>query len=293
MQTAAFTVNEIDARGAAEVIGLDCAQPLDSSTVAALMQAFRDHPVLVVRDQHLEPRAQTAFTHYFGPLEVHTVATYNHPDDPGVQIISNELRADGSAIGVVDAGDFWHSDSSFKAEPCKCTLLHAIRNPQRGGNTAFCNLTHVYAALAPELKARLDGRFAYHHLSKFKNPRVSVSAVRPDATEHYARADALPEILQPVVRTHSETGRRSLYVSPRFTLRIDGMAEAESEALLLQLFDFMQQEQFIYTHKWRDHDMVIWDNRCLNHLAAGGYALPDIRRMHRTAVRDEPAYYIA
>ena len=293
MQATSFQVNEIDARGAAEIVGLDCSRPLDSGTVAELMQAFREHPVLAVRDQHLSPHEQTAFTRYFGPLEVHTVSTYNHPDDDGVQIISNELRPDGTAIGVVDAGDFWHSDSSFKPEPCKCTLLHAIKNPEHGGDTAFDNLTQAYDTLPGELKARVDGRLAYHHLSKLKNPRVSVSAVRPGANEHYARTNGLPEILQPVVRTHPETGRRSLYVSPRFTLRIDGMDEAESEALLLQLFDHMQQDRFIYTHKWRDHDLLIWDNRCLNHLATGGYALPDIRRMHRTAVKDEPAYFTA
>jgi taurine dioxygenase len=94
-------------------------------------------------------------------------------------------------------------------------------------------------------------------------------------------------MLQPVVRTHPETGRASLYVSPRFTLRIDGMAEAESEAILQRIFALMLDERFIYRHTYRDRDLVMWDNRALNHRATGGYALPDIRRMHRTTIQGD------
>lgn len=291
IQTPPFTLTEISAKGAAEVTGLDCSKDLGPELFAAVAEAFRRHPILVFRDQHLGAAEQARFSRRFGPLEEQQAVRFVHPDDPCVLILSNELRPDGTPIGVVDAGDFWHSDSSWKEEPCKATLLYAVKNPDRGGDTAFCNLYLVYEALDPELKALLDGRNAIHHLSKFKNPRVAVSEARQDAGEYYTRANALPEVSQPVVRTHPETGRRALFISPRFTLRIEGMAEAESEKLLRRLFEFMQEERFIYVHKWRDRDFVMWDNRCLNHLACGGYKLPDTRRMHRTSVCGDRAFY--
>jgi taurine dioxygenase len=286
-----FTLKEISATGAGEVTGLDCSQPLGPEVVAAVNQAFLQHPILVFRDQHLEPPQQARFTSYFGPLEVQRNSRFVHPDDPYVLILSNELKPDGTPVGIIDAGDFWHSDSSWEVEPVKCTLLHAIKNPLHGGDTAYCNLYLVYDALEPELKAQLEGKRASHALSKFKNPRVTVSEARPDAGQYYTSANELPDIMQPVVRTHPETGRNALFVSPRFTLRIEGMADDESEALLHRLFALMLEERFIYVHKWRDNDFVMWDNRCLNHLACGGYQLPDVRRMHRTTTHGDRPFY--
>jgi taurine dioxygenase len=97
--------------------------------------------------------------------------------------------------------------------------------------------------------------------------------------------------VQPIVRTHPETGRQALYISPRFTLAIEGMEDAQAQELLDALFAFMTDKRFHYRHQWRDGDLVIWDNRCLNHRACGGYALPDIRRMHRTTIVGDKPFY--
>jgi taurine dioxygenase len=149
-------------------------------------------------------------------------------------------------------------------------------------------MTQVYAALPDDLRRAVEGRRAWHHVSKANNPRVKVSANRPGAAEYYAaQAKERDAILQPVVRTHPETGRKSLYVSPRFTLRIEGLEPAESEDVLSRIFALMEEERFIYRHTYGDGDLVMWDNRCLNHRATGGYALPDIRRMHRTTVHGD------
>ena len=283
-----FRIDPVGTAGAAEVIGLDGSHPLAPDDLARLKVAFRDYPILAFRDMHLTPAQQARFSAQFGRLINEENAEFVHPDDPKVLIITNELHPDGSAVGVVDAGDFFHSDSSHKPEPVLATFLYAVRNPQTGGHTEFANMTQLYDALPDDLRRAIDGTFAWHHVSKTRNPRVTISANRPGAAEFYAtQSNERPDILQPVVRTHPETGRKSLYVSPRFTLRIDGMNAEESESVLQRIFTLMLDERFVYRHAYRDRDLVMWDNRCLNHRATGGYALPDIRRMHRTTIQGD------
>jgi taurine dioxygenase len=286
----ALTLRELEYGGAAEVTGLDCARPLSADDLAAVNEAFWDYPILAIRDQRLSPQQQVAFTRQFGELEDTTNARYAHPDEPLVLVLSNELGPDGLPVGVPDAGDFLHSDLSTRPNPSKATILHAIKTPSRGGDTEFVNLYRVYESLPAELKRRVDGKYAFHHTSKLKNPRVAISGDRPDAAEYYASLEATqPDVRQPVVRTHPETGRQALYVSPRFTLRIDGMEPDASEALLRELF--AQMKPLVWRYKWQPHDLVMWDNRCLNHRATGGYVLPDTRRMHRTSLMGDPAFY--
>jgi taurine dioxygenase len=286
-----FTVNRLSDT-AGEVVGLDCSGSLDADTLAALARTMLDYPVVAIRDQTLTPRQQAAFSRQLGPLEAQDRKTYCHPDDGDILILSNELRPDGTAVGIVDAGDFWHSDSSHLAEPCRATVLYAVQNPATGGDTEFINMYQVYDALPDELRRRVEGRHGIHHISKIRNPRVTVSAARSDAVAYYKeRETATRDMLQPMVRTHPETGRQALYVSPRFTVGIADMDDAQAQPLLDRLFEIMLEPRFRYRHKWRDGDLVVWDNRCLNHQACGGYSQPDIRRMHRTTIRGDKPFY--
>jgi taurine dioxygenase len=292
MSSLPFTVTALSPAGAGEITGLDCSHPLDPATMEALKQAFRDHPVLAIRDQDLDAVQQGVFSRQWGALEPQDQLHYTCPEDQDVLILSNEMRPDGTAIGVVDAGDFWHSDSSHKTEPCRATILYSIKNPSRGGDTEFCNMYQVYDSLSDDLRRRIDGLNAVHHVSKLRNKRVVVSPDRPGAAEYYAkRAQEVPEVVQPIVRTHPETGRQALYISPRFTIAIDGMDDADGQLLLDALFKAMLDKRFHYRHKWHDGDLVMWDNRCLNHRACGGYALSDIRRMHRTTIVGDKPFY--
>ncbi len=292
MSAAGFEVRPIGDVGAAEVIGVDGSRPLDRETLAALEAAYMRYPILAFRDQVLTPKQQAAFSRQFGVLEPQERLQYLHPDDPDVLILSNAIGADGKPIGVVDAGDFWHSDSSHHAEPVKSTLLYAVRNPRTGGDTEYCNMYLVYDALPEDIRRAVSGRTAIHHVSKARNPRVAISRDRPDAKDFYAEAERIhADVHQPVIRTHPVTGRQAVYVSPRFTLAIDGMDPAESEEILLTIFRLMKQPEFHYRHTWRDRDLVMWDNRCLAHRATGGYFLPDVRIMHRTTVCGDAPYY--
>lgn len=291
--TTGYTVHPVSDTGAAEVIGLDCAQPFDAPTLTAIREAFLDAPILVFRDQRLEPHEQTAFSRQFGRIEGQRLRlNYTHPADPDVLILSNELGPDGQPVGVVDAGDFLHSDSSHQTEPVERTILYSVKNPSTGGETEFCNMYQVYDALPASIKRSIEGRNAVHHVSKTRNPRVAISPGRPGAKEFYEeRSKDTADVSHPIVRTHPGTGRQALYVSPRFTLFVEGMEPRESEELLQAIFAVMAEERFRYRHTWREHDLVMWDNRCLTHRACGGYVLPDTRRMHRTTLCGDRPFY--
>jgi taurine dioxygenase len=280
-----FDLRPIGTIGAGEIHGLDCSVALPPNALDALRRAFLEHPVLVIRDQKLTPPQQRRFTEQLGEIEPVFQSRFAHPDDPLVLILTNELRPDGSPIGVVDAGDFQHSDGQPFELPSLATILHSVRNPSRGGDTEFANMELVYDAVPEDLKRAIAGRTGTYHVSKTKNKRTPVSQGRPGGRAFYESQEALPEVHHPLVRTHPQTGRRALYVSPRFTLRIDGMDEAESDRILEALFALMDEERFKYRHRWADGDLVMWDNRCMTHRATGGYVLPDIRRMHRTVIR--------
>jgi taurine dioxygenase len=289
-----FVVNVVSP-AVAEISGLDCSKPTPPEDLARLKTLFFEHPIVRIRDQKLSPRGQGAFARQWGPLETQDRSTYCHPDDTDVLILSNDRRPDGSQIGIVDAGDFWHSDSSHLSEPCRITMLHSVKNPAKGGDTHFIDMRAVYDALPDAMKKRIAGRNAIHHVSKTLNPRVAISAERAGAAEYYKqREKETKPVTQPMVRTQPETGRQALYISPRFTIGIEGMDDAEAQPVLDDLFRFMFSDPaWQYTHKWRDGDLVFWDNSCLNHMAGGGYDYPDVRRMHRTTVIGDRPFYRA
>jgi taurine dioxygenase len=273
-------------RCGAEITNIDLAH-LTQGETDAIREAYLAHQILVIREQALTPQEQFEFSARFGPIEEQENNKFSHPEHDKVVILSNEIRPDGTAVGVVDAGDFWHSDSSHHEIPVTLTILQSVRNPKTGGTTDFCNMYGAYEALPDEVKEKINGRNGVHHVSKVLNPRVVISQNRPDAKAFYEnQAATRPKVMQPLVRTHEETGRNALYVSPRFTIGIDGMDDAEAQSLLDQLFAAINTpaRPYHHLHNYQDGDVVLWDNRCLVHRAMGGYQLPDIRRMHRTTV---------
>lgn len=277
----------------AEVTGVDLSVPMDEETRTALREAFLKYQVLVIRDQHLSPLEQVAFSSQWGELEIPDNVQHTHGDSNRVMILSNEIRPDGSAVGVVDGGDFWHSDSSHHTVPSMITILQSIRHPSKGGDTEFCNMYKVYEDLPEETKAKIEGKFGIHHVSKVKNKRVTVSPGRPGAKDFYEmQAKTRDDVIQPFVLTHPETGRKALYCSPRFTIGIQGMTEEEADPILDELFSYItdRKRRWHYRHKWQDNDLVFWDNRCVCHRAVGGYGLPDIRCLHRTVVAGDRTY---
>ncbi len=270
---------------AAEVVGLDLNQPLHEEDFRRIHRAHLDHHVLVFRDQRITPEQQIEFSRRFGALEIHVLHQFHLKGHPEILIVSNIVE-DGQPIGLGDAGYFWHSDLSYKEKPSLGSMLLAQELPSEGGDTLFADQHAAWEALPPALQARVRDLKAEHsYLAKYEELRER-SPWRPKLSDEQV-AQVKPAV-QPVVRTHPETGRLGLFVSEHFTTRIVGLPEAESRALLEELYRYATLPQLQYRHRWQPHDMVFWDNRSVMHLAAG---CPDHlrRRLHRTTVQgDQP-----
>ena len=279
-----FEIRRFDAPVGAEVIGLDISRPIGEADFARIHRAHLDHHVLVFRDQRVSPADHVAFSRRFGPLEIHVLHQFQLKGHPEILIVSNIRGEGGEPIGLGDAGVYWHSDISYKPHPSLGSLLHAQELPSEGGDTLFADQHLAWEALSPQLQARLLPLKAEHsYLAKYEELRAK-NPWRPKLSP--AQIDQVQPAVQPVVRTHPETGRKALFVSEHFTTRIVGLPPDESDALLAELFAHSVKPEFVYRHRWQPHDLVFWDNRSLMHLAAG---TPDHlrRKLYRTTVKGD------
>ena len=264
-------------------IAYDLAQDIDEATFREIERAFHDNLVVVFRRQTLSNERHIEFSHRFGELEVHIVKKYLLPGYPEILLISNIRGEQGEHIGLADAGFTWHSDTSYRRRPSRCSLLYAKEVPQRNGqplgDTIFANAIAAYEALPENMKERLSGLNAIHRYSARR--RVADSP-RPKLSQ--AQLDETPDISHPIVRTHPYTGRKSLYVTAGECVGIEGMPEDEAVDLIAELDAHCVRPEFLYRHKWQVGDLLMWDNTSSMHLAICDYALPERRLMHRTTV---------
>ncbi|MET3179440.1 UNVERIFIED_ORG: taurine dioxygenase [Variovorax guangxiensis] len=275
-----FEIRPFPAPVGAEVVGLDISKPITTEDFARIHKAHLDHHVLVFRDQQITPQEHVDFSRRFGPLEIHVLHQFQLKDHPEILIVSN-IKENGEPIGLGDAGVYWHSDISYKPKPSLGSLLHAQELPSEGGDTLFADQHLAWESLSPELQQRILPLKAEHsYLAKYEELRAK-NPWRPKLSQ--AQIDQVAPAVQPVVRTHPETGRKALFVSEHFTTRIVGLPQDESDALLAELFAHSVKPEFVYRHTWAPHDLVFWDNRSLMHLAAG---TPDHlrRRLNRTTI---------
>ena len=278
-----FEIHPFQAPLGAEVVGLDLSKPLTVQDFQRIHQAHLDHHVLVFRDQRITPEQQIAFSRRFGPLQIHVLKQFALPGHDGILIVSN-IKENGEPIGLGDAGHYWHSDLSYVEKPSLGSMLHAQELPSEGGDTLFANQHMAYETLPDDLKTTIASlRAEHHYLAKYEALRQR-NPWRPKLTQ--GQIDQVKPVLQPVVRTHPETGRKALFVSEHFTTRIEGLGEAESQQLLEELFAHSTRDELVYRHVWQPHDMVFWDNRSVTHLAAG---TPDHlrRKLYRTTIEGD------
>jgi len=278
-----FEVRPFDAPVGAEIIGLDISKPISTEDFVRIHKAHLDHHVLVFRDQQITPQEHIDFSRRFGPLEIHVLHQFQLKNHPEILIVSN-IKENGEPIGLGDAGVYWHSDISYKPNPSLGSLLHAQELPSEGGDTLFADQHLAWESLSPELQQRVLPLKAEHsYLAKYEELRAK-NPWRPKLSQ--AQIDQVAPAVQPVVRTHPETGRKALFVSEHFTTRIVGLPEDEGRALLEELFAHSVQAGFVYRHQWQPHDLVFWDNRSLLHLAAG---TPEHlrRKLYRTTVEGD------
>jgi taurine dioxygenase len=264
-------------------IACDLVQDIDEATFREIERAFHDNLVVVFRRQNLSNERHVEFSRRFGELEIHIVKKYLLPGFPEILLISNIRDDRGEHIGLADAGFTWHSDTSYRRRPSRCSLLYAKEVPQRDGrplgDTVFANAIAAYEALPERMKDRFAGLKAIHRYSARR--RVADSP-RPKLTQE--QLDETPDIAHPIVRTHPYTGRRSLYVTAGECIGIEGMPDAEAIGLIAELDTHCVRPEFLYRHKWQVGDLLMWDNTSSMHLAICDYALPERRLMHRTTV---------
>ncbi|HMI10032.1 MAG TPA: TauD/TfdA family dioxygenase [Bradyrhizobium sp.] len=255
----------------AEIENVDLSAPLPDAVFAQIAHAFLDHKLLVFRGQALSSGQIQAFAERFGPIEVHTVRRPDGGVLDGVHAVTN-LDADGkpSQKPHINANYFWHSDKSHYPAPALLSMLYAVELPPDGGETEFANMAMAYADLPPVRKRRIEG------LKVENDFEYAMTNVGKVLTEDERRAT--PPVVHPLVRTHPETGVRSLFVG-MYSRAIVGMPEAQGRALIKELLDFATQPRFTFRHQWQLGDLVVWDNRCLNHRAVMNYEIKQYRRV--------------
>ena len=283
-------IRRFDAALGAEVRGVDLSRDLDDAAFAAVERAWNEHSVLLFRDQSIDEARQLAFSRRFGDLEIHVLDQYLHPEHPEILIVSNVMDGDRH-VGIYDAGRYWHSDLSYMAVPSRGSLLHAIEVPHDAegrplGDTLFTSTTAAYDALSPETKRRISGLSAEFSLAN-RHARL-VADGDPDAALSDTHREKAPPVVHKVVRTHPITGRRGIYVNEGQTSRILGLPDDEARDLLHELCTHCTRPEFVYRHRWRTGDLLMWDNIPTQHLAICDYALPQRRYMHRTTLRGTP-----
>ena len=284
--TAALEVRSLSPALGAAIHGIDLRRDLSPATVQSLLAAWHAHLVLVFPGQELAEEDQIRVAEHFGEVQGRsrpesTRREAGRTKHPGVMLVSN-IRENGEPIGSLPDGEMqFHSDMCYTENPVKGTFLYAIEVPSAGGDTLFLNMYSAYDALPEDMKARLAGRKALNSYSH----GYSGATFRGDNKR-------LPEdrhFTHPVVRTHPATGRKALYVNRLMTMEIEGLAEAESTALLNQLFDHIEQPQFIYAHKWRPGDLLLWDNRCTLH-ARTDFSDRERRLLRRVVIKGDRPY---
>lgn len=265
---------------AAEISGVDLARGLDDAQFASVHRAFLAHKVLVFRGHALDDESHQAFAARFGELEGHINRQTRHKTRPKVQVFSN-VTEDGGTTGVhPEKGTLvWHTDKSYIATPSLTTVLRSPAIARRGGDTLFADMARAWDDLPEATKARIAGLRAVHDwgASRLK------SGERPATEEETAAA---PPVEHPVVRTHPETGRKALYIGNHAS-HIAGWPAAEGAALLAELEAHATRPEYVYRHKWRVDDVLMWDNRCTMHCVEPYDAAAEKRAVHRVVVRGD------
>ena len=262
----------------AEVTGIDLREPVSEKAKEAILEAWLDHHMLVFPGQVLDDSEHVRVCRIFGDIQPERLNPHLADDaNPAVHFVSN-VRENG----ILPHGDIvFHMDQMQYDKPSQAMSLCAIEIPSEGGETKFSNSHMAYDALPDDMKRKLEGlraENAYLYYSPNMMRKVT------------AREEEAPRAIHPVVRTHPVTGRKAIYVNRLLSDRIIGMEEAESDALLETLFQKIEEEQFIYEHKWRVGDVIVWDNRSLLHARNTYDSENERRQLRRIAIVGDVPY---
>lgn len=260
----------------AEIHGVDLREELSDNVITAIRQALLDHRVIFFRDQDISAQQHIAFARRFGALEIHPATPKDQPD-PEILRIAHGPKSRGSE-------NFWHSDVTWRAEPSLGSILRAIEVPAVGGDTLFASMDAAYDALSPAMQEWVCTLAAVHDISRVFAKKLKTS--REELLTQYPLQE------HPVVRTHPETGRRTLYVNTAFTSHIMGLSKKESDWLLDHLYVQAALPEHQCRFRWAANSIAFWDNRACQHYAASDY-FPAVRVMERVTIAGDRPYFDA
>jgi len=258
----------------AEIHGVDLREELSAEVVASVRAALLDRKVIFFRDQNITAAEHIAFARRFGALEVHPATPKDQPDQEILRI-AHGPKSKGSENN-------WHSDVTWRAEPSLGSILRAIEVPEIGGDTLFASMEAAYEGLSPATKAWVCTLTAVHDIAR-------VFAGRLNATAEDLHAKYPPQE-HPVVRTHPETGRHSLYVNTGFTSHIKDLSKKESDWLLSHLYSQAAVCEYQCRFRWQSNSIAFWDNRASQHYAVSDY-FPAVRVMERVTIAGDRPFF--
>ncbi|NKQ56105.1 TauD/TfdA family dioxygenase [Amycolatopsis sp. K13G38] len=238
----------------AELSGIDLSRPLSTADFETIKRALQQHLMLCFPGQQLSRDNIVDFASRFGPVDDNSTVKHRDPENPRVTMLSSKPFA-GKPWDTFKNGDHWHSDRSFRPDPTAYTLLYAVEMPDVGGNTMFANQYMSYETISPKLQAFLEQLETVHLQTR------KASAMM---------AKQFPAVVHPLIRVHPDTGRKALYLGEHARGFV-GMTEEESQPLLDYLTAHATRPEFVYRHAWHVNDFVMWDNRCLMHIAVRDY----------------------
>lgn len=264
-----------------EIGGVDLASDLDDESFAHIRRAWEENCIALFRGQHLEEMDQVRFASRFGALgtKVNDLDPNKGGSHPAILYVSN-VRVDGKLTGILPDGEMlFHSDTCYMERPAMASMLYAIEAPSRGGNTLYANGFAAYETLPDAIKTRLAGKHALNIYDYGGAPTQRATSL-PEDVKQYAH---------PVFRTHTPTGRKSLYVNRLMSWSIIGMEPQESRDMLEFLFAHQERPEFVYEHVWRPGDVLLWDNRSCLH-ARTDFDPNERRRLRRVTLNGEKPY---
>jgi len=272
---------------AADIEGLDLAQPLNTETIDAVRRAWLDHLVLRFRGQSLTLEQLERFSSYFGEMDRAPITPWTGkphiPDHPYVAVMSN-IEVDGKPIGSLGNGEaIWHTDMSYKENCPTASILYSVEIPPAGGNTNFANMYLAYERLPADLRARVDAGLQFNH-----DASTNSAGQRRAGFEGVTDPREVPGAVHPVARIHPETGRKCLFLGRRRNAYLMGLDLDESEAVLDALWDAATDPALVWSQEWQVGDVLMWDNRSVIH-HRDEFQATDRRLLYRTQlVGDRP-----
>jgi len=249
----------------AELVDMDV-RTLTAEQYKSINDLVYEHKLVIFRNQKLSKEEYIAFAKKIGQPQIYFQKNYHHPDHPEIFVSSN-VPENGKKVGVAGTGQYWHTDYQFDLKPLSMTMLYPQVLPKSRRETYYIDMERVYETLPEELRSYVEGQRAIHD-AKW---RYKITIEDMDRAVIDILADVgkmVPPITHPAVIQHPITGKKMLYISSGFTVGIAGVSHEDNQQVMKKLFEFIEEKEHIYTHKWCDGDILLWDNRSLIHKAS-------------------------